>query len=341
MPTMNLTDRIVMSAAVKAGNRLELWEATTPGLCPRVTKTGVKTWIFRYRTPNGKQPRYTIGQVPAFGLKDARVRATEIDRQVANGGDPAMDRRDARLEVEEIPTSFDGLATAYFTACETGEWKPRGKRKKPAVLTGEKSRYALHIKPELGDRTVTDIRRKDVKALLRAMIAKGIQTQTNLTQALIRQIFNYAISEWVDEEGDEVVQINPATGFARLGDQAPRSQIWSDKDLRLLWAALDDPSDLADGEGRPIHIGPGMCIAIKLLALLGQRRAEVIGMERGELDLEAKTWIIRAERMKGSRFHLVPLSDEAVDLIRQAIVVADRDREEPSAYVFPTSRKGG
>lgn len=343
LPTVNLTDRTVASAKVVGGDRLELWDARTPGLCLRVTKAGAKSWIFRYRTPGGRQPRYTIGRCPAFGLKDARDRAAEIDREVSSGGDPASDRREARAEPVQpsaVPT-FDEVVSLYFAACEAGEWKPKGKRKKLAVIAGEKARYQLHIKPVLGGLTITAIRRRDVKALLRAMIQKGIQAQTNLTQALIRQIFNYAIAELADADENELVQINPATGFARFGEQSPRARIWSDDELRALWAALDDQNGLTDNDGKPIHLSEGVSIAIKLLAIVAQRRSEVIGMKRDEVDLKAKVWLIPSGRIKGSRPHLVPLSDMAVALIERAIKVADAGRDKASAYVFPTPQLKG
>lgn len=331
MPTVVLTDRTVASARAETG-RLELWDLRIPGLCLRVTSRGVKTWIFRYRTPDGRQPRYTIGQVPAFGLKDARVRAAEIDKEVSLGGDPATDRRQARIEVPATPKTFNELADLYFNACESGEWKPKGKRKKDGVIKGEKARLDLHVRPILGERPITSISRPDLKSLLREMVKKGIHAQTNLTQAVVRQIFNYAISE-------DFVLINPAMGFPRFGEQSPRSRIWSDEELAALWASLDDPAGLFDEEGGVIHISEPLRIAIKLLILLGQRRAEVIGMERAELDLKARTWVVRAQRMKGGRAHLVPLTDEAVALIERAMLLADEERATPSAYVFTTTRR--
>lgn len=302
------------------------------GLCLRVTGRGAKTWIYRYRTPDGRQPRFTIGKMPAISLKDARERALELDRDVALGGDPATVRRAARVEAQDAIRTFDDLAEAYFAACASGEWKPKGKRKKAHVIEGEKDRIRLHVQPVLGKLPYGAVTRPDVKALLRAMIAKGIGTQTNLTQAIIRQIYNFAIS-------DDLVLVNPATGFAPFADSVPRSRIWSDEELISLWAVLDDPTGLVDEEGRPIQVSEAMRIAIKLLAMLGQRRTEVIGMERRELDFGAKTWLVDAKRMKGSKAHMVPLPETANPLIQRAIQIADSDRAEPSAFVFPTDRK--
>lgn len=332
MPKLVLTDKSVASARAEIGERLELWDLRTPGLCLRVTGRGGKTWIYRYRTPDGRQPRFTIGKMPAFSLKDARERAVELDRDVALGGDPATVRRAARVEAQDAIRTFDDLAEAYFVACASGEWKPKGKRKKAHVIEGEKDRVRLHVQPVVGKLPYAAVTRPDVKALLRGMIAKGIGTQTNLTQAIIRQIYNFAIS-------DDLVLVNPATGFAPFADSVPRSRIWSDDELISLWAVLDDPTGLIDEDGKPIHVSEAMRIAIKLLAILGQRRTEVIGMERRELDFGAKTWLVDAKRMKGSKAHMVPLPDAAIPLIKRAIQIADSDRVEPSAYVFPTDRK--
>lgn len=331
MPTVNLTDRAVQAARAGAGARLELWDLRTPGLCLRVTGRGVKTWIFRYRMPDGRQPRFTIGSPPAIGLKGARDCAIDLQREVALGGDPATARREERKGVKEAPETFDDLAGAYFEACETGTWKPKGKQKKAAVIAGEKARVERHVAPALGNRPYKEIGRPDVKALLKGMIERGIGAQTNLTQAIIRQIYSYAISE-------DLVLVNPAMGFPKYAETKPRSRIWRDAELVRLWRGLDDPNALVNLDGDRVHAGEAMRIAIKLLAILGQRRGEVIGMARAELDLQARTWIIDAARTKGSRPHMVPLPEVAIPLIERAIAIADLNKSEPSPYVFPSPK---
>lgn len=331
MTKLVLTDRLI-SAASSTSGRLELWDLRSPGLCLRVSDRGGKTWIYRYRAQDGRQPRFTIGRFPSLGLKDARARASELEREIALGGDPAKERQARRVEVRVSPRTFNDLADSYFEACEVGEWKPKGKLKKTSVLQGERERVRLHVRPVLGGVPFADISRPQVKALLRGMKGQGIGAQTNLTQAIIRQIYNYAIS-------DDLVQVNPATGFSPFADRVPRARIWSDTEIRALWRALEDPAELRGEDGRPIRVGEGIRIAIKLLLLLGQRRGEVIGMERRELDLEARTWLVGAERTKGSKPHMVPLPTAAVPLIRRAMFLSDFDRDAPSSFVFSTSLK--
>ncbi|RZJ44472.1 MAG: site-specific integrase [Brevundimonas sp.] len=326
-----LTDRAVSAAKAEHGKRVELADTRTPGLVLRVSPSGGKTWVLRYRTRTHRQMRLTLGPAAAITLHDARVLAREQLLRVCQGADPATERRQARASPAHGVRTFSDLADLYMRVCETGEWKPRGKKKKLSVRLEEQRLLNKNILPTLGRLEFETITRLEVKALLRAQLAKGGSTTVNRTQAIIRQIYNYAISE-------DLVQINPATGFLKFGEERPRERIWKDDELRALWAGLSDMPALRRSGGGYANVGEAMGIAIKLVLLLGQRRNEVAGMEVEELDFEAKTWRIRSERMKGSRAHMVPLSDAAIVLIQQALSLASVEGADPPKYVFPTNR---
>jgi integrase len=327
---MMLTDRAVAAAKAEQNQRLEIWDSRQSGLCLRVTDKGVKTWVFRYRSEDGRQPRFTIGKLPAVTLKDARDRAADLARQVAKGGDPATDRRKARVFATGTLRTFDDLADLFEKRCASGEWMPKGKRKRQRTLDDENSVLRLHIRPTFGKMPYPAIAKADVRALLRKMTAKGIGAQANRTHALIRQVFNFAISE-------DLVTVNPTTGVNQPAPNNARSRVWTDAELKTLWEALSDHENIIDGDGKRVAISEVMALALKLCAVVGQRRQEVIGMEVSELDLKAKTWTIPARRMKGNRDHLVPLSDVAVTLIEKAIEVTNRGRNSQSEFVFRTS----
>ena len=316
MAKVNLTDRAVTAAKAALGQRLEIWDAMTPGLCLRVTDAGVKSWVLRYRTLDGRQPRLKIGDAAHMGLRAARLEAGRLKNEIDKGADPQGEKRKARVMAKGLTVrTFGDLAAAYWVACETGEWKPKKKRKRPQTIAYEKGIYARHIEPGLGSLTLSEINRVTVKGLLRGMTAKGIGAQTNRTQALIRQIFNFGIAE-------EHVAINAAMGFDSFHDAKSRRRIWADPELKLLWAALSDPSDLRDGDGERVHVSRPVAIAIQLCALLLQRRVEVIGMAIDELNLDAGTWVIPPERMKNGKPHQVALPPRAVVLIREALAIA-------------------
>lgn len=325
-----LTDRSVAGAKAEPGKRLEIWDAKMPGLCLRVTDSGVKTFVYRYRAADGRQPRFTIGKLPAITLKDARDRAADLARDVAKGGDPATARRKARVAATGPLRTFDDLADLFEKRCASGEWMPKGKKKRVRTLETEKLVLRLHIRPTLGKMPFTAVAKADVRALLRKMTARGIGAQANRTHALIRQVYNFAISE-------DLVAVNPVAGVLAPATNNARSRVWTDAELKTLWLALTDYQNIVDVDGKRVALTEIMALAMKLAAVLGQRRQEISGMEIGELDLDAKTWTIRAERMKGNRPHLVPLPDEAVALIKRAIEVTNTGRNSQSQFVFRTT----
>jgi integrase len=326
-----LTDRAVAAAKPENGVRYELSDTRTPGLVLRVSPSGGKSWVLRYRTRTHRQMRLALGSAQSISLHDARILAREQMLRVCQGADPATERRQERAAPAHGIQTFAHLAELYMKVCETGEWKPRGKKKRLSVQREEARILGKSILPTLGRLPFETITRQEVKALLRAQLAKGGATTVNRTHAIIRQIYNYAISE-------DLVQVNPATGFLKFGEEKPRERIWKDAEIRSLWAGLSGMSALRTPSGKPSNVGEAMGIAVKLVLLLGQRRNEIAGMEVDEIDFEARTWRIRSERMKGSRAHMVPLSDAAITLIRQALVLATVDGAEAPKYVFPTNR---
>lgn len=316
MARVNLTDRAVQAAKAEPGQRLELHDALTPGLTLRVTDKGVKSWVLRYRAADGRSQRHKLGDAARMSLRAARLEAGTLKNEIDKGADPLSEKRNARATAKALTVrTFGDLADAYWVACETGEWKPKKKRKRPQTIAYEKGIYTRHVEPRLAALALSEIKRATIKSLLRDMIAKGIGAQTNRTQALIRQIFNFGIAE-------EHVAINPAMGFDSFHDAKSRRRIWSDPELKLLWAALSDPSDLRDEDGERLHVGRPVAIAIQLCALLLQRRVEIVGMAIDELDLGAGTWIIPPERMKNGKPHQVALPPRAVVLIREALAIA-------------------
>lgn len=345
MPTVNLTDKTCQGARAEPGKRLELWDANVKGLCLRVSGD-TKSWVYRYRRPDGSQPRLKLGaytsgptdltdgagNVKALTLAGARARARKIRTIIDDGGDPAGDKIRARAAAKAQPIkTLADLVEAYIGACERGEWKPKGKKKRPRTLADDKAVWARYVRPELGKLRVEDVTRSAVKKLLRGMADRGIGAQTNRTHAFIRQVFAFAIAE-------ERVRENPATGFQPIAEIKRRQRVLNDDELRRLWAGLSAPSELRirhDGDESHVYVSRAMAILIQLAALTLQRKSEVAGMRVQELDLTHKTWLIPGERMKGGWPQLVPLGDKAVELIEEALRLRSTNN---APTVFPSSR---
>jgi integrase len=327
MATVKLTDRQVASARADEGQRLELWDAATPGLALRVTDQGRKTWIVRYRTADGRQPRLTLGTYPTLSLAEARDRAGAAIRSARDGGDPAGEKRRARSAAAAQPIkTMEQLAAAYFTASEAGEYVPRGKRKRAATIAEERRLWRAHLSPALGELRPEDVTPALGRKVLRALAASGRGVTANRTRSLLRQIFNFALRE-------ERLVANPVARIAPLAAETPRERVLSDDELKGAWAAITAPSLV-----EKVSVGPAVSIALRLLLLTLTRRAEVAGMRRVELDPAQAVWTIPGERTKNGRAVLVPLSTEAVQLIREALALADEGEGRPSPFVFPSPR---
>jgi integrase len=196
--------------------------------------------------------------------------------------------------------------------------------------------WRRHIKTSLGDLRVEDVTPAAIKKLLRSIVAAGHGTTANRVRSLLRQVFNFAISEGRIER-------NPIDKVLALGTETARARVLSDAELKTIWGALVDPPELrkppvGEEPGDRVYIGEPVTIALRLLFLTLARRAEVAGMRRDELDLTQSVWTIPGERTKNGVALLVPLSTSAKTLITEAIRVADEGQEKPSEFVFPSPR---
>jgi hypothetical protein len=137
-----LTDNFIKALTAPAGKRIEIFDQKISGLVLRVSEQGRKTWVVRYRTENGRQPRFTIGTYPTLKLADALDEALKLLAQVKTGDDPASERRKTRQSVQSAPVRcFGELFEAYIDASRKGHWKPKKKQKRERTIAGEEWAY--------------------------------------------------------------------------------------------------------------------------------------------------------------------------------------------------------
>lgn len=345
MSTKRLTDADLRAAKAKEGQRIELWDAQQLGLCLRVSQSR-KTWLVRYRA-DGKQRRYIFGEYPDLDLVAARAKAAVLLRDTRRGADPAKEERQRKAQVRTRPIkTLRDLAEAYVLACQNGHWKPRGKPQGERTLRDLRESLDRYVLPELGDLALAEVTRVRVRQFLRELAGRGIGAQTNKAVSALRRIYNWAIAEF---EG-KVVAVNVAANHPREVE-APRARTLRDLELRLFWATLADPGELrlppepGESEGHLVSLSRRMAIALQLLGLLLQRPKEIAGMMAAEIDLDQGLWLVPAERMKARKAHLVPLPPAAVELIREALKlaeslqIADEAGQHPTDFpVFPSPR---
>jgi integrase len=333
MAARKLTDRFVESVKPTPGKQAAYPDTDPKGLELRVSPEGRKVWSLRYRTAEGIQRRLTLGVYPATDLKGARTEATKELGKVAAGVDPAGEVRakKRRYAAEPMKTVAD-LGAVYFSASERGEWRPRGKRKRESSIKAEKSIWKNHILPRLGDERVEAVTKATVRAFLRGMADAGLTARVNRAQAVVSQMFAFAISE-------DRVASNPTAGLTAIIDEKPRERVLNDEELKAIWGRLADPAPLHLPSDHPLarhgttaQVGRGPRLAALLCALLLQRRGEIAGMAVAELDLVRGVWTIPPDRMKSGRAHIVPLPAKAIELIKRALAAR---KFSDSPYVFP------
>jgi integrase len=151
---------------------------------------------------------------------------------------------------------------------------------------------------------IDTVTRKDVAAQL----VQVTREHTSISAARARTALS-AFYVWAMQMG--LTESNPVIGTLKPHDTRPRERVLNDQELVSIWRACVD-----DAYGR----------IVKLLILLGARRAEIGGIAGSELDLERGVWTLPAQRSKNGRAHTLPLMPMALDIIKQVPRVVGRDQ---------------
>ncbi len=315
---MSLTDTAIRNA--KPGLTPAGKETTKPyklgdtgGLYLEVAPSGGKWWRLKYRH-GGKEKRLSLGVYPDVSLKDARQRRDDARKLLANDIDPAENRKAAKAaKVERAGNSFEVIAREWYAKNSPNWAENHGKR----IL----QRLERDLFPWIGGRPIAEITAPELLAVLRRIEERGAVETAHRAHQNCGQVFRYAI----------------ATGRAER-DPSPdlKGALPPVKEKHL--AAITDPKQIGallramdDYQGQFVT----KC-ALRLAPLFFVRPGELRKAEWAEFDLDKAEWNIPAERMKMREPHLVPLSAQAVAILRELHALTGSGR-----YVFPGARSNG
>ena len=287
---MPLSDTAIRSAKPKD----KLYRlADSSGLCLEVTPTGSKLWRYRYRF-NGKAKMLALGTYPAVTLLKARQSRDSARQQLAEGIDPAEQRKAAKQAQTAIGLTFETLAREWF-AYNSPRWADSTSYKAKLYLEND-------LIPVIGARPINAITRPELVELVRKVEARGTLNAAGKIRQWLHQIFRYGLARGV-------VDSNPSTDLDVIAAPARAARHHPHVNIAEL------PELLGKIESTNINILT-RC-AIRLLTLTAVRPGELRAAPWSEFDLGAATWTIPAERMKARRPHVVPLPRQAVTILHQ------------------------
>jgi integrase len=263
------------------------------GLYLFVTPTA-KLWRLAYRF-GGKQKTMAFGAYPIVNLTLARTRREAARLQLAQGVDPMAAKQETRRKIAS-QRSFEEWADAWL-AKERAVWDDK-------TVAG-KTRYVDYLKAEFGRRMMPDIQRPDVLLLLKRFEEAGTLETRDRVRSVGEQIFVYA-----DVEGRDYNPFRNLKAQLTANKSVPRPALTDLADVAQLFRTIGVPFERARFDDLVGH-------AVRFIALTVVRPGEVASAEWSEIDFETARWTIPKQKMKMKHAHCVPLSRQAVALLRQ------------------------
>ena len=280
------------------------------GMFLLVQPNGAKYWKLSYRY-GGKQKTLALGVFPDTSLSDARNKREEARRLIAGGIDPSAAKQDKKAAmVALINSSFEVVAREWL-----GKHSPNWKE---AYTRTVLSRLNNDLFPWLGARPIADITPPELLAVLRRIEARGALDSAHRSRALCGLIFRYAVSigkAQRDQSHDLVGAIPSHKGKHLAAVTSPAKVAQLVRDLRAYQGS---------------HV---VRAALRLAPLVFLRPNELAAARWGDIDFELKEWRIKSDAMKMKRDHIVPLSAQAVAILRDIQPLTGR-----GVYVFPNAR---
>lgn len=271
-----------------------------PGLALRIREAGSRKFVFFYRL-GGRQLKYTIGDASSWTLEDARITARDLRVKVDKGENPA-DAKASRLA--DAALLFSSVKDDYL-AFRKPEMKPRSHEECTRHLEN-------HWRP-LHRMALASIDRSVVATQLRTIAKERGIVAANRARSTLSAMFVWAIGEGLCGG-----RPNPVIGTNK-GAEQERDRVLTDAELVKVWRATPD-----NYYGR----------IVRLLILTAQRRDEIGGLLRSEINRDAEQIELSGSRTKNGRPHDVPLSSAA---LVELDAVSGREDRLP---VFGTGKKG-
>lgn len=280
------------------------------GLYVMVHPNGSKYWRLKYRVA-GKEKVLAIGKYPSISLGEARERREQAKRLLVNGKDPSEVKQAQKLEAKQLAANtFEAVAREWHKK-RVSKWTEKTGNRNIRILE-------RNIFPYIGNSAIANVSSQSLLDALQKMENRGVVDTAHRALQLCGEVFRYAI----------------ATGRAQADlSLVLRGALAPTKEKHH--ASITDPKkigellrDLYDYQGAYLTRQ-----ALKLAPLLFVRPGELRTAEWEDFDLETAEWRLPAAKMKMRGLHIVPLSRQAVEILRELQLHTDQGK-----YLFPGVR---
>ena len=300
---MPLTNTAIRNAKPRV-KRYRLFDSQ--GLYIEVAPSGGKWWRLKYRIL-GKEKRLSLGVYPEVSLKDAREKRDQARRSLSEGADPIEARK---LQSIADGTSFEAVAREWFIKFAPGWSESHANR----ILR----RLENDVFPWLGSRSIDQIDPPELLKVIRRIESRGALETAHRAIRNCGQVFRYAVATGRAER-DPTTDLNGALPPARSRH----------------YPTITDPEAIGDllraiggYQGSPITRA-----ALRLAPLVFVRPGELRHAEWPDINLKSAEWRIPPEKMKHRRIHLVPLSRQAITILKELQPLTGHGQ-----YLFPGRR---
>jgi integrase len=302
------------------------WDDDRKGFGLRCKASGVASYLIQYRNKAGATRRFAFARVGTITPEQARAKATRELAAVADGKDPSAERKKARGA-----KTFSDLVVSYQSS---DGWL----RKSLSGRTVDEGRIKRHLLPLLGKRPLEEITRREMQKVFRdirdgrtatdqpsgkkrgRIRVTGGEGTARRTMGLASAIFSFATKE-------ELIGSNPCQGVVK-GRDGTRDTILENAEAYVrLFRALDDPM-----------VPKGAADALRLIALTGARRGEIVGLVWKSVDLRNSRLVLQKHQHKAGH---VTGKDKTIMLPSMAQeLLAALKAGEPDELVIQSSKKG-
>lgn len=282
------------------------------GLYLVVAPTGSKKWVLRYQV-DGRRRDMGLGSYARVKLARARELAAEARQQMGRDLDPITERRKAR---RRVPTFSEAIKTCHADNAPT--W--RNEKHAAQWLTT----LETYVCPDLGDRRVDKITGPDVHGVLAKIWLIKPETARRVRQRI------GSVLDWAHAKGyrpDTIDMRSVSKGLPRQPSQQGHHKALPWQDVPAFVGAL-----------RTSDASPSVRLGFEFLILTAARSGEMRLARWSEIDFEAKTWTVPADRMKAGRTHMVPLSDRAIEVLHETVKLRRDDSQD--GLIFEGGKRG-